>query len=169
MTTAQHRKGFTLIELLIVIGILAILLAITLVALNPAKQFAQSNDTKRRSDINAILNAIHQFSADNKGLLTGLNIPTEAVAGAGCADANVATIAGPQAAGLADMCSLIVPEFMAALPVDPQVNNGDPITEAGCTDIAGYTTGYRVISSASNSRVTVCSTGEITVDLSVTR
>ncbi|MBI2103418.1 prepilin-type N-terminal cleavage/methylation domain-containing protein [Candidatus Woesebacteria bacterium] len=161
------QRGFTLIELLIVIGILAILLAITLVALNPAKQFAQSNDTKRRSDINAILNAIHQYSADNQGLLTGLSIPVEAEAGAGCQASNIAN--GAISNTGADICSEIVPEFMAALPVDPQVNNGDPITEAGCTDVAGYTTGYSVIQSSSNSRVTVCATGEITVNLSVTR
>src|SRR6476660_8622212 len=72
--TAQNiklTKGFTLIELLVVIGILAILLAITLIAINPARQFAQSNDTKRKSDVNAILNAIGQYSADNDGGLPG--------------------------------------------------------------------------------------------------
>ena len=26
-----------------------------------------TNDTKRQSDVNAILNAVHQYSADNKG------------------------------------------------------------------------------------------------------
>ncbi len=51
------QKGFTLIELLVVIGILAILLAIVLIAINPARQFAQANDTKRESDVHTILNA----------------------------------------------------------------------------------------------------------------
>ncbi len=45
------------------------LLSITLIAINPAKQFSQANDTKRRSDVNAILNAIDQYAADNKGQL----------------------------------------------------------------------------------------------------
>ena len=172
MTTAQNKssKGFTLIELLIVIGILAILLAITLVALNPARQFAQSNDTKRRSDVNAILNAVHQFSADNQGLISSLNggagIPTEAVAGEGCADANVAPIAGPTVTNEVDVCADLVTQYMAAMPVDPQTNNGTPVTD--CT--AAYTTGYTVISSADDQRITVCAPGaEIAAEISVTR
>src|SRR6266699_4455993 len=68
-TIKSLQKGFTLIELLVVIGILAILLAIVLIAINPARQFAQANDTKRRSDVNAILNAIDQYAADHSGNL----------------------------------------------------------------------------------------------------
>src|SRR5258706_9045537 len=71
-TTSLYQKGFTLIELLVVIGILAVLLAIVLIAINPAKQFSQANNTKRRSDVNAILNAIDQYAADNHG-----SVPTQ--------------------------------------------------------------------------------------------
>ncbi len=42
----QQQKGFTLIELLVVIGILTVLLSIVLVAINPARQFSQANNTK---------------------------------------------------------------------------------------------------------------------------
>src|SRR6266849_3374438 len=78
--TNPLQKGFTLIELLVVIGILAVLLSIVLIAINPAKQFSQANNTKRRSDVNAILNAIDQYAADNKGTLP-------AGVGAGCTTA----------------------------------------------------------------------------------
>ncbi|KKR63446.1 MAG: hypothetical protein UU03_C0004G0017 [Candidatus Woesebacteria bacterium GW2011_GWA1_40_45] len=65
---SKQNSGFTLIELLVVIGILGILLAIVLIAINPAAQFAQANNTARTNDVNTILNAIHQYSADNRGL-----------------------------------------------------------------------------------------------------
>ncbi|KKR39597.1 MAG: hypothetical protein UT72_C0005G0013 [Candidatus Woesebacteria bacterium GW2011_GWB1_40_101] len=66
---SKQNSGFTLIELLVVIGILGILLAIVLIAINPAAQFAQANNTARTNDVNTILNAIHQYSADNRGLI----------------------------------------------------------------------------------------------------
>ena len=50
-----RSRGFTLVELLVVIGIVGILLAITLVAINPARQFKQANNAKRTADVNAIL------------------------------------------------------------------------------------------------------------------
>src|ERR1039458_1416455 len=70
-TTVQNKeqRGFTLIELLVVIGILAILLAITLIAINPARQFGQANNTKRRSAATQILNSIGAYAADHTGQL----------------------------------------------------------------------------------------------------
>src|SRR5258708_37704595 len=93
----KKQQGFTLIELLVVIGILAVLLAITLIAINPAKQFSQSNDTKRRSDVNAILNAVDQYAADNKGALPQTANPIGAVP----------TLIGT-ANGEIDICSFLV-------------------------------------------------------------
>jgi type IV pilus assembly protein PilA len=68
---SKTAKGFTLIEILIVIGIIAILAAIVIVAINPSKQFAQARNTQRESNVNTLLNAIGQNIADNKGLFGG--------------------------------------------------------------------------------------------------
>jgi len=159
-TQRTHQKGFTLIELLVVIGILAVLLAITLIAINPARQFSQANDTKRRSDINAILNAIHQYGVEYNGVLPGAatdEIPTAPAAAADIADTG------------ADICSFLVPTYIAALPSDPQaVNGGVNIEEVDCA--GAYNTEYRVVQTADpNNRITVEADGEIETEIQVTR
>src|SRR6185436_17359193 len=106
MTAQTPKRGFTLIELLVVIGILAVLLAITLIAINPAKQFSQANNTKRRSDVNAILNAIDQYAADNKGVLpTGIS---------GCTDVNDPCLLSNDATivtAKVDICAALVTKY----------------------------------------------------------
>lgn len=134
-----ERRGFTLIELLVVIGILAVLLAITLIAINPARQFSQANDTKRASDVNAILNAIDQYAADNKGTLPGTIPTTAAVIGS--------------STGQVDLCTSLVTKYLAALPVDPLTNNGTPVSS--CAQVGGYNTNYTVVKSAADNRITV--------------
>lgn len=155
MKTAQFKKGFTLIELLVVIGILAVLLAITLIAINPAKQFKQANDTKRRSDVNAILNAVNQYAADNKGNISALAITS------------TPTVMGSDTAGgQLDICGDLVPKYIAALPVDPLTNNGT--AEDDCA--GSYNTRYMVSQSASDNRITVSAPDyEGTEVISVTR
>lgn len=143
----NKNAGFTLIELLVVIGILAVLLAIVLIAINPARQFGQANDTKRRSDTGAILNAVGAYAADNAGALP---------AGIPAAPANMAS-------GGIDICDALVPTYISALPADPK--NG---TYTDCTD---YDLKYS-ISVDADKRVTVTAPGtEIPPDpdISVTR
>ncbi len=136
----RTARGFTLIELLVVIGILAVLLTITLIAINPARQFAQSNNTKRRSDILTILNAVGQYSADNKGRLpTGITNTFTEVASTGV-----------------DICSFIMPTYVSAIPTDPQFgsnNTGSPVTD--CAAAGGYNTGYEIAVATGSSRVMV--------------
>lgn len=138
----KEQKGFTLIELLVVIGILAILLAITLIAINPARQFGQANDTKRRSDITQILNAIGQYSASNGG-----NLPAELDALADdtptlFSDANFGTL-----------CTDLAGDYIPAIPADPSLNNQEGIEDADC-GVANWDTGYTIEKDANN-RITV--------------
>lgn len=58
------KKGFTLIELLIVIGILAVLAGIVVVALNPAELLRQARDSKRIADLSGITGAINLYLVD---------------------------------------------------------------------------------------------------------
>ena len=146
------QAGFTLIELLVVIGILAVLMAIVLIAINPARQFAQANETKRRSDVNALLNAISQYVADNKGTLpTGLATLDRGVAH-NISNVNVAT-----AADDADLCSALMPTYISSLPTNPTLNLA-PIAAcpaAGTTYDTGYTVTYGSATDTTNRRLTV--------------
>ena len=151
----RKQAGFTLIELLVVIGILAVLMAIVLVAINPARQFKQANDTKRTGDVNATLNAITQYSADNKGNLTAL-----ALAAAGTALPISST-------GAAALCAKIVPLYIAALPGDPTAAIGVmPTTVALCASPA-WDTGYTVTVTAEG-RITVTAVSEMTPGTPIT-
>ncbi|HSW80195.1 MAG TPA: type II secretion system protein [Candidatus Saccharimonadales bacterium] len=63
----ESDKGFTLIELLVVIGVLGILLAITLIAINPNKHFQDARNTQRSSNVGEFLNAIYEYESANTG------------------------------------------------------------------------------------------------------
>jgi type IV pilus assembly protein PilA len=152
----KMKKGFTLIELLVVIGVLTVLLSIVLVAINPTRQFQQANDTQRRSDVNAILNAIHQYGVDNKGSLPS-SIGTSAK-----------VIGSDTAGGQADLCADLVSKYLADLPLDPTAGTKTP-TGSVCTGATSYDTGYSVISSSTDNRVTVSATGQVAVSITVTR
>lgn len=154
----SFREGFTLIELLVVIGILAILLAITLIAINPARQFGQANDTKRRSDINAILNAVGQYAASNSG-----NLPTQLQSASAGATIQISQANFP--AGATGLCEQLVSTYIPALPADPTLNNQAGISD--CTT-SGWNTGYSISKDSSN-RITVSATGYGGTSITVTR
>jgi len=164
-TNKNSQKGFTLIELLVVIGILAILLAITLIAINPARQFANANDTQRRSDVNQILNAIGQYSADNRGNITALGtISTDPLA--------QTTISNATVGGIGNVfCTTLVTEYIAALPKDPLSTGAAPVLEAVCVGADTWDTGYTIYRSALDSRITITAplTENVVPDITVTR
>jgi type IV pilus assembly protein PilA len=137
ISALKKRAGFTLIELLVVIGILAILLAIVLIAINPARQFEQANDTQRSSDVNAILNAVHQYMAENAG-----TPPT-----------GITTTPAEITEATATICTALVPTYIAALPADPTISAG-PVDDCAAVTFA---TGYSISQSATDSRITVTS------------
>ena len=107
------NKGFTLIEILVVIGIIAILATIVIIAINPARQFAQARNTQRLSNINTILNAIGQNIADNRGTFTCAGIGT--AIGTPTASTTVGT-----AGGNSNLGACLVPTYIASgIPMDP--------------------------------------------------
>lgn len=154
----QKQKGFTLIEILVVIGILAILLAIVLVAINPQQQFEKANNTQRSSDVAAILDAVTAYAADHKGDLPD-GITTSAL--------NIGSGGSPDL----DLCADLVPDYIADLPIDPTDGTETPPGSICTAANAEYDTGYTIQQSTSGNRITVTapSTEGTGPDISVTR
>ncbi len=145
----RHRrpsanKGFTLIEMLVVMGIIAALAGMVITAVNPAKQFAQARNAERQSGVTAILNAIGQRMADNKGTFAG----TFSVGGTGYTCPTLPNSAAAIAAqGGADLSCLTPTYLSSQIPVDP--NGGT------WTGPLAYASGYTVAADALG-RVTIC-------------
>jgi type IV pilus assembly protein PilA len=130
----RRSEGFTLIELLLVIGIIAILASIVIVAINPTKQLGDARNAQRRSDVNTILNAVYQYSIDNNGTIpttiattAGYVCKTNAVSCTGGIDLTVLTASG---------------RYLTRIPVDPQ----EPTASTGS---------YYTIVRDNNNRITV--------------
>ncbi len=142
--------GFTLIEVLIVMGIIAILAAVVLVAINPGRQFAQARNSQRISNINALINAIGQNSADNKGVFT---------CAAGALPTTETKIAST---GGYDIRGCIVPNYISEIPFDP--SNGS------ITSSTTYNTEYTIKVDDATKRITISAPkAELDAIISITR
>ena len=152
----KSQQGFTLIELLVVIGILAILLAITLIAINPARQFAQARNTNRRSAVTQILNAVGAYFADHGG-----NLPTD------LSTMNPTTLKFINSTTFTTLCTQLVTAYMPAIPEDPNIAGGADITSTKCA--GAWDSGYSIMKDLNN-RITVSATNAENLEtISVTR
>ena len=148
------KNGFTLLEILLVIAAIAILAGIVILALNPTKQLGEARNAQRQSDVNTLINAVYQYSIDNNGDISGLNI----VQNATCETAaHEICKSGGTCTGITDISAVTTNEtYLVGIPTDPsgETANGS---------------GYHIVRSV-NDRITVCAPdAELGATIEVTR
>lgn len=156
-----------MIEVFVVIGIIAVLAAVVLVAVNPARQFKLARDTQRVSNVNALLNAIQQNMAEHHGTLICNGITKGVTKEIPFAEALIESTSSIFS-GIrdwnypGDIAGCLVPDYLSSMPLDPTY------PAAKYRDNDKYTTGYLVFRDP-DSRITVRANGELTDSIWVTR
>lgn len=153
MTLLKSKRGFTLVEVLVVLALIAILVGVVLITLNPARQFAASRNTTRNSHLNTLMNAISANAAENNGVFTCATGALPATA------TNLSTVVGEY-----DIAPCIVPDYLPAMATDPSDSN------AYWTSVADYNTGYTIAQDATTGAITVAApSAELSQTISITR
>lgn len=145
----NSKYGFTLIELIVSLGIFAILSSIVFVAINPGKQIEVSENQKRKSNVVQILNAVNQYMIENDG-----NTP----AGITTTPTELGDFPG-----MTNICSFVIPQYIAAIPQDTDKGNGLNEEECLASGTSTYQTDYEI--SVVDSRVTVSSIDDPTISV----
>ncbi len=97
----MKKEGFTLVEFLIVIGIIIILSALAIVAINPGEQIQKARDKQRVAHISAIYGAINEYRM-REGIYPA------------CVTTNALDVIVCQ--------EVLVPDYFTKLPQDPDEN-----------------------------------------------
>ena len=118
-------------------------------SINPNKQLADARNTQRKADVNTILNAVYQYTLDNKGVLpTGISTTATEM----CATGAVSCV------GLTDLSVLTAhSRYVVSLPIDP----------TGAISVGGD--GYLINKDADNRVVVTATQAENGAAIVVTR
>lgn len=128
------RQGFTILELILVIGMLAIIAAIVITAINPTSQLSSTRDAKRSQEIRELKNALEQYIIDGNsvsGVPSGITNATVI-----CQD----SISLASCTGTGFFLGYLTPDYIVDIPIDP-------------TETGSILTGYYIYKSGSFNQI----------------
>jgi prepilin-type N-terminal cleavage/methylation domain-containing protein len=107
----MKHKGFTLIEIILSISVIGILSSIVIIAINPQRQLAQTNNLERFIHVNAISKALYQYGVDNHEYPSSITNEYQNI----CAT--------DTASDCIDLAAELVPKYLSAIPKDRNAVN----------------------------------------------
>lgn len=167
----MKKKGFTLIELLLVITIIAILITVILIAVDPVRRLKDSKDVVRMEESRTILEGVKTYLVDNAGInFTSLEnattgqyyLITDGSISAACnamnsyCDVNIGGVGH-----CVDITDLIDDGYVGKMPLSPP----GEVTWNNST----YGSGYYLIKNANGSLTVGSCESENTSEINVTR
>jgi type IV pilus assembly protein PilA len=115
----NRKSGFTLLEVLLIIGIIAVLAGIVIVAINPTRQLAQARNVQRKSDLLEINKALTQFFIDHKYFPAAITSTLTDI----CNTDKMASssVSSGYCDGYINL-SFLVPDYLGQIPTDAQIS-----------------------------------------------
>jgi len=130
VTPVTPKKKFPVWAIVLIVIIVlcvlcfgGIILSGVFVAINPAKNISDARNTQRRSDVAQIFEAVAQAEVDGVNLSA---IPT-------CTSVPTGRNIGSKA-GLVNLTPVLVPTYLASVPLDPQVGTETDTGYTICLD-----------------------------------
>jgi len=151
MKSFKLQKGFTLIELLVVIAIISILAVVVFVALDPVTRFQDARNSRRWTDVNNILTAVHESIVDNDGTLPSGLTSAMSVTQIGTAVSGCDTSCTDATASACVNLNGPLAKYLKSMPTDPDsgtqsetgysivVDTNNIVTVAACSPEGGET------------------------------
>jgi prepilin-type N-terminal cleavage/methylation domain-containing protein len=125
------KEGFTLIEILVVVALIAILATITFIAINPARNFRDTRNAQRSSDVLQILNAVTQYTS----------VQGQAIGDLGTIPACTGTPAAiGTGTGNVDLATGLAPDYIVGIPQDPSTGTAADTGYTICEEGTGRVT-----------------------------